>query len=202
MIPLAVIYLAAAIIVLWFGIEGLRHGVVRRVVEIVGLLAIFLFASTLAGSLRPHLVDAVDLSPRAAFFLAWVVVLVGGILLTRLLARGIAKLFSFSIIGWLDKGGGFLLGTLFGCILVSCLMILLLALPLPDDLKAEMRDDPPSSFLLHLAPSVYDSASEIWNGERFAVLVDEVLEPNARQALDHLRAFLLEITADGEEPES
>lgn len=189
-----VIYIASAVIVLWFGIEGLRHGVVRRVVEIVGLVAIFLFASTLAGALRPHLVAAVDLSPRAAFFTAWVIVLVLGIVLTRFLARGVAKLFSFSIIGWLDRGGGFLLGTLFGCILVSCLMILLLAVPLPDDLKADMREDPPSSFLLHLAPAVYDTASEIWEGEKFSELVEEVLEPNAREALDHLRAFLLEIT--------
>jgi len=191
-----VIYIAAAAIVLWFGIEGLRHGVVRRVVEVVGLIAIFLFASTLAGALRPHLVGAIDLSPRAAFFTAWVIVLVGGVVLTRILARGVAKLFSFSIIGWLDKGGGFLLGTLFGCILVSCLMILVLALPVSGDLKAEMRDDPPSSFLLHLAPAVYDTASDFWNGDKFSELVDEVLEDNAREALDHLRAFLLEITND------
>jgi uncharacterized membrane protein required for colicin V production len=194
------IYIASAVIVLWFGIEGLRHGVVRRVVEIVGLIAIFLFASTLAGALRPHLARAIDLSPRAAFFTAWVLVLIAGIVVTRLLARGVAKLFSFSIIGWLDRGGGFLLGTLFGCVLVSCLMILLLAIPLSNDLKAELREDPPSSFLLHLAPAVYDTASEIWHGDSFGQLVEEVLEPNAREALDHLRAFLLEITADKDEP--
>jgi len=191
---------AAAGIMVWFGIEGYKHGVIRRIVEIVGLILIFVFASRFAAALRGPLVEAFEISDRFAFFGSWILVLVLGVIAVRLLARIVSKVFSFSIIGWLDKGGGFVLGAAFGGILVSCLFILLLALPLPDDFQEELRENPLSSGMLHFAPAVYDAGCQLWEGDRFATLLEDVLEPGAQRALDQLKAFLEEIATD--EPKS
>jgi len=191
-----VVLIGAAAVLLYSGFEGARHGVVRRAVEVVGLLLIFLFASQLADTVEPWLVDTTGMSGRAAFFGAWTVVLVGGVVGVRLLAAGLGKLARFSIVGWLDRTGGFVLGVLFGAVLVSCLLIGLLALPLGNDFKHDLRETPSTGFLLAVAPSVYDAAASVWDGERFRDLVDEHLEPTARGAVEGIKAFLEDLDTD------
>lgn len=193
-----VILIGAAAVLLYSGIEGARHGVVRRAVEVVGLLLIFLFASQLADAVEPWLAETTGMSGRAAFFGSWTVVLVGGVVGVRLLATTLGKLARFSIVGWLDRTGGFVLGVLFGAVLVSCLLIGVLALPVGDDLKQDLREAPTTGILLGVAPSVYDAAARVWDGERFRDLVDEHLEPTARGAVRGIKAFLDDLDTDGD----
>ena len=47
---MTILWIGIAILLAWFAIEGFRHGVVRRLVELFGLVFIFLFASRLAGA--------------------------------------------------------------------------------------------------------------------------------------------------------
>jgi len=185
-----VILIASAAVLLYCGIEGARHGVVRRAVEIVGLLLIFLFASQLAHAVEPWLARTVGISGRAAFFSAWTLVLVGGVVGVRMLAAGLGKLARFSIVGWLDRGGGAVLGLSFGAVLVSCALNGLLAAPVGDDLKDELRESTPTAMLLGVAPSFYDAASRTWKGGRFRDLFDEHVEPTARGAVEGIKAYL------------
>ena len=50
-----ILWIAAGVIVVLTTFEGVKQGVVRRAVELVGLVAIFLFASRLADLLAPRL---------------------------------------------------------------------------------------------------------------------------------------------------
>ena len=67
------------LVVTWFVIEGFRQGVVRRLVEVVGLVVVFLFASRLAADLEPIFHDQFACPRRVAFFTSWAVVIVGGL---------------------------------------------------------------------------------------------------------------------------
>jgi uncharacterized membrane protein required for colicin V production len=194
-----VILVVAAAVIAFCAIEGLRHGIVRRLVEFLGLIAVFLLASRSGGWLAPRLSDVLPISPKVAFFCAWILVIVLGIVLVRLLARGIAKLFSFSIIGWLDKGGGFALGAAFGGVVASCLLILLLALPVSDDFRIQVREHPGAATLLWIAPAVYDGLNAVLPGDSFAELIDDYLEPQARAAVQEVKAFFLEREAEDEQ---
>ena len=194
-----VILIVAAAIIAFFAIEGLRHGVIRRLLELVGLIAVFLLASRAGDWLAPRLADVAPISSKVAFFVAWTLVIVLGIIAVRLLARGIAKLFSFSIIGWLDKGGGFALGAAFGGIIASCLLILLLALPVGEDFRMEVREHPGAATLLWVAPAVYDGLMTVLPGDNFAELVDDYLEPQARAAMQEVKAFFVEREAEDEQ---
>ena len=167
------IWIGAGLIVTWFLVEGVRHGVVRRIVELVGLILVFVFASRLAGDLEPVLHEKWGMAARAAFFVSWVVVLVGGILVVRLLATLSQKLVRLTITGWLDRIGGGVLGALFGGVIVSCLLIVLLALPIDDEFRSDLREDEVTSRLLYLAPSFYDAVSGLWDGENFFGMIRE-----------------------------
>lgn len=197
---MAVLWILAAIAIGVSVIEGFRHGVVRRVVELVGLVAILLFASRLSAALEPWISDNFDLSGRAVFFTSWAVVIVGGLIGVRLLAIVLQRAVRISLVGWLDRTGGAVLGAAFGLILVSCLFIVALALPLGDDVKDEIRHGPVASQLLHVAPSVYDVLSEMWDGQDFFELIDEHVEPAARKAVEKLEAVVDEVRSQRKSP--
>ena len=171
-------------------VDGFRHGILRRAVELAGLILIFLFASRLADAIEPALSEKLGASPTAAFFGSWAIVLVGGVVLLRIVAATVASLTRLSVVGWLDRLGGAVLGLVFGLVLTSLLLIGVLALPVSDELKQEVRIHPVTRPLLHVAPSLYDAASQLWDGEDFFEMIEERLEPVARKAEEGLRAFL------------
>lgn len=190
------VWIGSGIVVTWFLIEGVRQGVVRRIVELFGLVLVFVFASRLAGDLQPILHEKWGMAERAAFFASWGVVLVSGIVLVRLVATLSQKLVRLTITAWLDRIGGAVLGALFGGVIVSCLLIALLALPVGDEFKTEIKQDEVASRLLYLAPSVYDALSGLWDGEGFFSMIREHVEPAARGAAQSIRAVVEDLDRD------
>lgn len=190
------LWIAVAVVLAWFAVEGFRHGVVRRLVELIGLVVIFLFASRLAGDIEPVLSDSWGLSPKVAFFSAWILVIVVGVVSVRLLAAGSQKLVRFSIAGWLDRVGGIVLGAIFGGVVASCLLIVLIALPVDDDLRDGVREDPALGVVLRFAPNVYDFVRQAWDGERFFEMVREHVEPAAEKAAESIRAVVEDLDRD------
>jgi membrane protein required for colicin V production len=176
-----VLWIAAGVTVALTTFEGVRQGVVRRAVELVGLVAIFLFASRLADLLAPRLESWTGLGESAGFYSSWGVVLIGGIVLVRLVATGLRKIVHLTIAGWLDRLGGGVLGLTFGLILVSCLFLLITFLPGTKDLRDEIHSSEPAELLLHFAPSLYDAAAGISGGERFFDMLEEHIEPAAER---------------------
>ncbi len=190
-----ILWILAGVLVVGSLISGLRHGVVRRVVELVGLVAIFLFASSMAAWLRPWVGERIDWDERVVFLASWGAVLVGGLVGVRLLAIALQRIVRISVVGWLDRLGGAVLGALFGAVLASCLFVAATALPIEGSIHDRMREDPYSSFLLHLAPDLYDALRGIWQGDEFFEALGERVEPAARQAVERIEAAIDEFDA-------
>lgn len=176
-----ILWIAAGVIVVLTTFEGVRQGVVRRAVELVGLVAIFVFASRLADLLAPRLESWTGMGGSAAFYSSWAVVLIGGIVVVRLVATGLRKVVHLTIAGWLDRVGGGVLGLTFGLVLASCLFLLITFLPGTEDLAEDIHASEPAEMLLHFAPSLYDAAAEISGGERFFDMLQEHIEPAAER---------------------
>lgn len=178
------LWIAAAVIVAVATVDGIRHGVVRRAVELVGLILIFLFASRLADLVAPRLDGFLGLSSSAAFYSAWVVVIVGGVVAVRLAASGLRKVVHLTIAGWLDRIGGGVLGLAFGLLLSSCAFVLVHALPISGEFREELEDSPEAALMLNLAPSVYNAGREAFGGQRFFDMVRDHVEPAAARLRD------------------
>lgn len=179
-----VLWIIAAVLVVATTCDGIRHGVVRRAVELVGLVLVFVFASRLADLLTPHLDGLFGLSPRAAFYTAWAVVLIGGIVLVRLVASGLRRVVHLTVAGWLDRLGGGILGLATGLFLASCIFVLAHALPVGEELRTELEESPRAALVLNFAPSVYDAGRELVGGDRFFEMVREHVEPAASRLRD------------------
>lgn len=168
-----VLWIIAGVIVALTTVEGVRQGVVRRAAELVGLVAIFLFASRLADLVAPRLESWLGIGQSAGFYSSWALVLIGGIIAVRLVAAGLRKVVHLTLVGWLDRVGGGVLGLAFGLILASCVFLVVYSIPVTEELRAEMEDSEPAGLVLHLAPSLYDAASEFVGGQRFFDMVEE-----------------------------
>jgi membrane protein required for colicin V production len=111
---MSALWIAAAVIVTAATVEGVRQGVVRRVVELVGLILVFFFASRLANLLAPELDGLFGMDSSAGFYASWAVVLIVGVVAVRLVASGLRKIVHLTLVGWLDRMGGGVLGMAFG----------------------------------------------------------------------------------------
>lgn len=176
-----VLWIAAGVIVAVTTVEGVRQGVVRRAVELVGLVLIFVFASRLSDLVAPRLESWLGIGQAAAFYSSWAVVLIGGVVLVRLLAAGLRKVVHLTLVGWLDRVGGGALGLTFGLVLVSCLFLLVYTIPVTEELRAEMQDSEPAEFVLHFAPTLYDVVIDLVGGEHFFDMLEEHVGPAAEQ---------------------
>jgi membrane protein required for colicin V production len=181
-----VLWIVSGVIVALTTVEGVRQGVVRRAVELVGLIAVFLFASRLADLLAPQLASLFGMGSSTAFYVSWAVVLVGGVVAVRLAASGMRKLVHLTLVGWLDRVGGGVLGLAFGLVLASCGFILAWTIPVSEELREEIEASEPGNMLLHLAPAVYDAGVELIGGERFFDMLQEHLQPAAERLRDQL----------------
>lgn len=162
-----------AALVAWFAFEGFRQGVVRRAVEVLGFVAMFLLASTLAERAQPWVDRHTLLDGEAAFYGSWALVLVGGLLLIHIVARAVGRAIQLSVVGWLDRTGGLLLGAAFGVLSLSCLLVALLALPLSPGFEARVRDHEALGPIRNAAPAIYDWVSSNVDGESFFEAVRE-----------------------------
>ena len=111
------------LVIVGFALAGYRTGVVRRLIEIVGLIATIIVASRLASSITPALVERTSLEEDAALWLAWLALVIAGIVVTFLVARGLSKMVRLTLLGAVDRWGGAVCGGAIGLLLVSIILV-------------------------------------------------------------------------------
>ena len=194
---MSTIIVISILIILAMMVDGFRHGVIQRTVETVGFILIFIFASRLADWVEPVLTKQLSATPKIAFFGSWAIVLVGGVIFVRIAAGAFATLMKSSVVGTLDKVGGTIMGLLFGCLLVSVLLVGILAATDSPRLRTQIEDHPFTGRLLHVAPDVYDAAAKTWHGQNFFKMIRERLEPIGKETIDTLKAEVSRHQKDG-----
>lgn len=188
--PLVVI---AAVIIALFAVIGFREGVVRRLVEIAGALLTILLTARFAARLTPPIMDMTGWSEGPALLTGWVLLIIIGFLLSRVLAVLLSKAVRLTILGWVDRVGGLVCGALFGLIVAS-LLVNIVAMIAGDDFSSRLRDHPSGGAVLEAAPSIAHQARLI-AGDEFAELwetvrqetdqrLEEAREEAARRAED------------------
>jgi uncharacterized membrane protein required for colicin V production len=164
--------IAAAIIVALFALVGLREGVIRRLVEIVGALLTIVLTARFAARLTPAVTEATGWDEGPTLITAWVALIIVGLLLSRLLAIALSKAFRLTVMAWVDRLGGLVCGALFG-LLVASVFVNVVAAVAGNDLSASLRGKPAGRFMLEAAPSIAHQA-RLLAGENFAELYERV----------------------------
>ncbi len=128
-----------AIILLLFGIRGLRKGLIREVVALVAFGVGIYGAMHFSDFTAAHLQDFMEIKPEYLNTIAFVLTFIVLVVLVNLLGRLISKAVKSLELGFFDKLGGAIFGALKGVLLCSTFVLVLNNLQWTGIVKEEVR---------------------------------------------------------------
>ena len=120
-----------------FCIKGVFRGMIMEVMTLLGLLIGYVIALKEMSVGAAWLHEIVRLPPFIANALSFLILFAVIILLFRLLAGFLRRFFKWSLLGWVDKGGGFFIGIFKGTLIASLLTLLIALIPLSDKMEKD-----------------------------------------------------------------
>jgi membrane protein required for colicin V production len=170
------------------GIYGWRAGVVRRLVELAGVVAAILLSARFASAVAPWLADHSAMDDTTALVAAYILVFVAALVAVRVIASAVARFVRWTPLGWLDRLGGAVCGAAIGALLVSVGLIAVSQAPRGEAVRSAYVERPVGEVIYYAAPSVYQAARQLFGGEvdelweRAVDLKDRVVEEAERAA--------------------
>jgi membrane protein required for colicin V production len=159
-----VVWITVALIAIC-GIWGWRAGVVRRLLELVGLVAAILASARFASAVAPKLDEISAMDATTALLASYFLVFVAALVAVRFLARGIDAFVKWSPLGWIDRLGGAVCGVLIGALLISVGLIAVSQAPRGDAVRDTFTRQPVGDIIYHAAPTLYQGVRELFGGE-------------------------------------
>jgi len=175
----------------WFFIVGVKRGLIRQVLEVVGIIVAFLAAFYFAHNLAGWIEVRTSADYRVSLALAALAIFIGLIIGVHFIGLGLKKLFGLTIMGVFDRVAGGLFGALKGVLIISLVLSVIMILPVPDDIKEELREDPVTGAIYPVLPVMFDAVvSNIPGGARFeqiARIKDSEAVKDAKKTLDNIK---------------
>jgi len=137
-------------------IAGLVKGLIRQVVELVGIVGSFFLAVLFAGWLAAVLQDHTPLPYSPSLVVSFVLIFIAGMIAFHFLAISLQKLIRMTFLGWVDRLCGGMLGLVVGLILTSLLISLVLELPVSGNTRNAVESAEVSLFVRPIAPWLFD----------------------------------------------
>ena len=177
--------LLALAAIITFGIIGFKDGVVKRILEIAGALVSLILTARFASAVQPTVMDKTGMEEGASLLLTWALLFFVGLVLSRLLARLIAKALHLTVLGWLDRWGGALVGLALGTLVVSVILVAATQVPGAASIQAAYDKTAVGQFIYYAAPEFYVQVRKLAGGE-----VEEIWDrvtDTARDSADRVK---------------
>lgn len=177
-------------VVVLFGALGWRDGLVKRVLEVAGAIAALLLTARFAGVVQPWLSRVTGAGNGPALLITWAVMFVVLLVLSRLLAGLVAKLLRVTVLVWVDRLGGALLGLCFGTLLASVLLVAASQVRGGGGIQADCDRTFAGRTIYYSAPRLYIQARKASGGrveeawERFTTRAAEAAAAGRRKLKD------------------
>lgn len=137
-------------------IAGYRRGFLRQVLELAGLVVSFILALLLAGVVAAWLEDRTSIPYSPALVVSFAAVFIAGTVAFHFLALAVQKLVRMTLLGWVDRFTGAMLGLLTAMLIASLLISLTLELPVSSDIRRDFDRSSVSNFLKPVAPRIFN----------------------------------------------
>ena len=147
------------------GFLGWRAGVLRRLLELAGLVLAIVFSARFAAALAPWLSERTGMSVTSALLSSYALLFVSALIVVGLLARVLTRLIHWTPLGWLDRLGGTLCGLILGALLISIGLIAVSQTPDGAQVRETYCRHPAGRVIYHAAPSLYQSARRLFGGQ-------------------------------------
>lgn len=161
--------LIALAVIIVFGILGFRDGVVKRLLEIGGVLISLVLTARFASKVQPWIMEKTGAGEGASLLVTWAVLFIVGLILSRLLATMISKGLRLTVLGWLDRWGGALVGIALGTLVTSVILVAASQVGGGQSIQTAYQKTPVGQFIYYSAPTFYVQVRRLSGGK-----VDEV----------------------------
>jgi uncharacterized membrane protein required for colicin V production len=148
MVLIGILFLGAAI--------GFAKGFLEQAIELIGVIGSFVLAILLGGVVARMLEARFDVAYSPALVVASIVLFFAGLMLTHLLAKAIWRVVKMTLLGWVDRLSGAVLGLIMAMIISSLLITVALELPLSKGLQKDVQKASVSLFLRPIAGQVFN----------------------------------------------
>lgn len=177
-------------VIVLFGALGWRDGLVKRVIEIAGAIAALLLTARFAGAVQPWVSARTHAGPGPALLITWAVLFLLGLLASRLLAEVVSRLLRLTLLAWVDRTGGAVLGLLFGTLLASVLLVAASQVRGGAAIQADCDRTVAGRLIYYAAPNVYIEVRKLSGGrlesawEKFTTRASEAAAAGKARALE------------------
>ena len=144
------------VVLLFFFFWGLRRGLIRQIIEIVGIIAAFIGAFYLAHHLAGYFEEKLGFTYQIALVVSAIALFIGILVLFHFLGLLLQKITSITLLGPVDRIGGGLFGAFKGVLLISLLLVIILGLPFPSSFKEDLRRDPLARAIHPVLPKLFN----------------------------------------------
>jgi membrane protein required for colicin V production len=138
-------------------IAGGSKGFLRQIIELVGLVVSFFVAAVIASWLAGQLSRLASLPHAPALVIAFLAVFIGGLVAFHFVAISAQRMAHMSILGWLDRLAGAVLGLVAATLLASVATTILFELPISDGMRSGLEGSPVCAFVQPIAGWLFDA---------------------------------------------
>ena len=144
------------IILAFFCVKGFFRGFIMEAFTLVGLVLAYIIALREMSALAVVFGKAVDVPPWAATALSFFLIFVVVVVFCRLIAGALRKLLQWTLLGWLDRGGGVVSGLFKGALVASLLALLVTLIPASEGMEKAQKDSFFFQPVRSVAPAVFN----------------------------------------------
>lgn len=135
---------------------GFAKGFLEQALEFLGVIVSFVVAVLLGGVLARFAAGRLDLAYAPTLAVVSIVLFFAGLMVSHLIARAIGRVVKMTLLGWVDRLAGALLGLFVAMILSSLLITLTLELPFPKSFQRDVQRSSVSMFLRPIAGQIFN----------------------------------------------
>jgi membrane protein required for colicin V production len=152
-------------------LTGLRKGLVRQVIELIGVVGSFFIAIFFSGGLAFLLQEQMGIPYSPALVVGFLLLLIGGMIAFHFFAILVQKFINTTFLGWIDRFCGAAVGLIVALLISSLLVSAALELPVSGEARRDIEDAEMSLFVRPIAPWLFDTVFD--HGPR-GVAYDEI----------------------------
>jgi len=160
-------------VIVYHLVRGTGRGFIGEIFYFGGVFVSLLITINNYQSLGEYLSDSIHLSRSVTDFLAFLFLTVLVILLSVLVGYMWGKITRPITMVWANRLGGFLLGSIKGCIMVSIFLVMMMLFPLPGKTIPHVKRSHLAPTFLMVAPKIYEvtikrlNPASLFDAQRF-----------------------------------
>lgn len=170
-----------------FCIKGFFRGILIEIFTLVGLLVAYIVAVREMSTIENWITQWINIPPLVASTIAFLIIFLSIGFLFRWIAKMLRSMARWTIIGWADKGGGFLFGLFKGALITSLVLLLLSLIPFSNRFEKETERSALYKPLRSVAPAVFNFVIKTFpSAKDFYEELKESLSVKSKKAADKI----------------